>query len=103
MVHEALAGALALPDGHLQGVQGEIGAQMAGRLPADDEAAEDVEDERDVDEAGPGTDIREVGDPETVRGGRREVALDEVVGSRGGLVRLRREHLLAAHDAAQAF
>jgi hypothetical protein len=54
---EALAGALALPEGHLEGVQGEVGTQVAGRLPADDEARVDVEDERHVDEAGPGTDV----------------------------------------------
>ena len=89
MVDEALAGALALPEGHLQGVEGEVGSQVAGRLPADDEAAVDVEDEGDVDEAGPGTHVGQIGDPETVRGGRREVALDQVLGSRRGLVGLR--------------
>jgi len=45
----------------------------------------------------------QIGDPEAVRGRRREVALHEIVGTRRGLVALRGEHLLAPHHAAQAF
>src|SRR5664280_3087286 len=99
---EAVAGLLALPEGHLQGIEGEIGSQMVDRLPTDDVAAEDVEDERDVDEARPGTDIGQIGDPEAVRRNGREVALDEVIGTRGALVAEGGKHLLAVHDAAQA-
>ena len=40
-----------------------------------------VDDERDVDEAAPGRDIREVGDPELIRTGGHELAVDEVHGA----------------------
>ncbi len=35
-------------DGHLEGIDGEVTAQRGGRLPTDDGAAEDVDDEGDV-------------------------------------------------------
>jgi hypothetical protein len=93
---EALPGFPPLPEGHLQG---EVGPQVAGRLPADDQAAEEVEREGAVDEAGQDADVGQTGDPEAVGRRRREVAPDEVVRVRRGLVRLRREHALAARDA----
>jgi Transposase len=81
----------------------EVGAQVAGRLPAADEARVDVEDEGDVDEPRPGADVRQVSHPETVRGKGGEVALDEV----GRAARLRvgdgGPPLLAAHRAPEAF
>src|SRR5664280_1462004 len=83
---EALAGSLALPEGHLQGIEGEVGTQVVRRLPADDVARVDVEDERDVDEARPGTHIGQIGDPETVRCAGAEVALDQVIGPRAALM-----------------
>lgn len=69
-------------DGHLERVEGEVGAQRGGDLPPDDEAAEDVDHESDVDEARMGLHIGEVGHPEPV--GRRgaEVPIDEVSGPR---------------------
>jgi hypothetical protein len=39
------------PDGHLQGVEGEVGAQGARCLPADHVAREDVDDESHMDPA----------------------------------------------------
>jgi hypothetical protein len=51
---EALAGSGAVPDRLLEGVEGEVSAQRAGCLPADDAAGEHVGDERHVGEAGPG-------------------------------------------------
>ena len=42
-------------DGHLERVESEVTAQRGGHLPADDEAAEDVEDEGHVDEAAVGS------------------------------------------------
>lgn len=41
---------MSLPDGHLQRVQGQVGAQRPGGLPADDEAAEGVDDQGHIDE-----------------------------------------------------
>ncbi len=40
-------------DGHVEGVEDELGAQVAGHRPADDPAAEGVDDDRDVEEALP--------------------------------------------------
>jgi hypothetical protein len=89
-VDEAVKVALAPPEGHLEGIEGEVGAQMRGGLPADDEAAVGVEDERYVDEARPGAHVGEVGEPEAVRGDGREVALDEA--GRPARLRVRPQH-----------
>ena len=40
----------ALPDSHFQGVQGQVGVQARGGLPADDPPREDIGDEGDVDQ-----------------------------------------------------
>ena len=61
---DVVAGALAGPDPHLQGVEGEVGAQRLGQLPADDPAGEHVEDERRVDPAGERADVGDVSDPQ---------------------------------------
>jgi hypothetical protein len=37
-MHQAVQAAVSLPDGHLQGIQGQVGAQRPGGLPADQEA-----------------------------------------------------------------
>ena len=39
-------------DGHLEGIESEVRAKRCGHSPADDPAAEDVDDERGVVEAG---------------------------------------------------
>ena len=49
--------------GLLEGVEREIGAQRACDTPANDHPGEDVDDERDVDEAGPRRHVGEIGDP----------------------------------------
>ena len=46
--------------------------------PPDNPAREHVDHERDVDEAGPCRDVREVRHPQLIRAGRDELALDEV-------------------------
>ncbi len=66
------------PDRHLEGVEGELGAEARDDPPADDRPAEGVDDERRVHEARPGPDVGQVGDPQAVRGRRREHPLDEV-------------------------
>jgi hypothetical protein len=77
--------------GHLERVEDELGPHVRRELPADDRAAVAIEDERQVDEAVPGADVGQVGDPLLVRAGRREVALQEVARPLGrGLVRDRR-------------
>ena len=65
-------------DRQLQGVDGEVGAQAVGDLPADDHAGEYVEDERGVHPAGMGLDVGEVRHPEPVGLVRPEAALNEV-------------------------
>src|SRR5205085_8717625 len=71
-------------------------------LPTDDPAREDIDEERDVDDARPGHDVGEVRYPKLVGPIGCEVAIDQVarplslpVGDRGA-------SSLAANDAAQA-
>src|SRR5208282_5979199 len=57
--------------------------------------------EGDVDDATPGGDIGEVRYPQLIRPRRGEVPLHQVLRTLGQLVRDRRAHAPAAHDAAQ--
>lgn len=66
------------PDGVLEGIQRQIGAQRAGHSPADDAAGEQIHHEGDIDEPGPRRDVRDVGNPPLVRGPSREVTLEPV-------------------------
>ena len=65
-------------DRHLEGVEGELGVKARHHPPADDRPAEGVDDERRVDEPGPGPDVGQVGDPQSVGRRRAEDPLDEV-------------------------
>lgn len=67
-----------------------------------DIASIDVDHERHIDEASPGGDISEVGDPEPVRRRGLELSIDLVERTRRRLVADRREDLLAANDALKA-
>lgn len=62
----------------LQGVENEAGVGRAADPPADNAASEDVDDERHIDEARPGGDVREVRDPQHVRARRPELAVHAV-------------------------
>jgi hypothetical protein len=89
--------------GHLERVEDELGAHVRRELPADDRAAVAVEDEGQVDEAVPGADVGQIGDPLLVRAGRREVELQKVVGAFGcGLVWDRRPLLTPAQLANES-
>ena len=68
----------AFVQGLLQRVEDEAGMRRPLTPPADDTAGVGVDDEGHVDEARPGRDIGEVGEPEHVR--RRRV---ELTGSHG--------------------
>jgi hypothetical protein len=70
--------AAALGERHLQRVEYQRGAHVAGELPADDPAAEDVDHEREVHDPFPAAQVREVGYVELIRARRGEVALDQV-------------------------
>ena len=76
-----------LPDGHLQGVQGQVGAHWpVGGLPADDPPREDVGHESHIDPPGETAHVGggtsrlrgNAGDPQPTRSKRLEVALDQV-------------------------
>ena len=78
---DVLSGPLACPQAHVQGVQGEVGAQAGGHLPADHHAGEDVQDERGVDPARVRADVRQIGHPQLVRCCGDELPLDQIGGS----------------------
>jgi len=93
---------LAGPKTHVQGVQGQVGAQRGRDLPAHDPAAEDIEDEGAVDPAGERPHIRNVGDPQPVRAVGGGGTVDQILpGVRGGPGN-RRTRTLRARDPAQA-
>ena len=72
-------GAFTLPDGHFQGVQGQVGAHWpAGGLPADDPPRARVSHESHIDPPGEGAYIGDVGDPQLIGSKRLEVAPDQV-------------------------
>src|SRR5262245_10619409 len=80
------AGAAAVVDGLLQGIEHEVGRQRGRDTPSDDATGEDIDDERDIDEAAPGRHVGEIRDPELIWPGRRELAIDEIrrpLGRRG--------------------
>jgi hypothetical protein len=66
VMHPPVQLGLPAPDGHLQRVQRQVGAQRAGGLPADQEPAEGIDDQGHVHKAGPGRHVGEVGHPELV-------------------------------------
>ena len=78
-MHEAdKGGAPAGVNRLLQRVEHEVRAHGGRHPPAHNASCKHVDDERDVDEAAPGRDIREVGDPELIRTGGHDLAVDEV-------------------------
>src|SRR5438093_9590331 len=84
MCHDAGGVSAASGDGHPERVEHEVGFQVVAHRPADDPAAEDVLDDGEEEEALAGLDVLEIADPESVRLGAGEVAVDEV-GRRGPL------------------
>lgn len=68
----------ALGERHPERVEHERGAHVGGKLPAHHAAAPNVEHEAQVDRALPAAQIGEVRDPELVRAGCLEAALDEI-------------------------
>jgi hypothetical protein len=53
----------ATAEGHAQGVEDEVGAHVAGQLPADDPPGVDVDDEAEEHQAFPTAQVGEVRDP----------------------------------------
>jgi len=86
VMHQPLQLGLAVPDGHLQGVQGQVSAQRPRGLPAHDEAAERIDDEGHVDEPRPGRHIGQIRNPQPVGSLCGEVAIHQVGWPRGGRI-----------------
>ena len=80
----------------LQRVEHEARVRRPADPPADDAACVGVDDERDVDEAGPRRDVGEVRDPQHVRPWCPELAIDVIERTRRGFVAHRRAHTAAA-------
>jgi len=69
---------LSLADGHVEGVQDQLGAQVVGHRPAHHSPGEGVQDHRQIQPPFAGALLGDVGDPEPVGAGRLEVTLDEI-------------------------
>ncbi len=66
------------PEGHFDGFEDQLGADMIGHRPADDPAALHVEHDGQREEAHPGRHIRNVRDPKAIRRGRSKLPPDKV-------------------------
>ncbi len=85
----------------LERIEHEAGVGGSRHPPADNSSGEGVDDEGDVDEAGPSDDVGEVADPQRVRPRGLELALDLVERTRRRTVADRRFHPLAPHGPLQ--
>jgi hypothetical protein len=74
---------LAPPAGHVERVDDELGSEVIGDRPADDEAAPRVDHHRAVDASVAGWVLGDVGDPQPVRSGGLELADDQIIGRDG--------------------
>ena len=63
---------------HVQGIQHKLCVQGRRHGPADDAAAERVERDGQIQEAGPRGNVRDIGHPQHVRALGREVAVDQI-------------------------
>jgi len=95
-------GRVALGDGHVQGVQDQLGAEMVGHRPADDPAGERVEDDSEVQPALTGALLGDVSDPQAVGSWWSELALDQIRGRCRGRVAASEPVPSAAVDADDA-
>lgn len=89
----------ALVDGHLQGVERQIGLETVTGVPAHDPPREDVHDERRVHPPLQGAHIGDIRDPQAVRSAGLETALHEVGGA---LLAGRRDRGAGLPSAARA-
>src|SRR5690606_12225363 len=90
---------VAVPQRDPQRGEDKVGAFVAGGVPADDALGEDIDDEGDVDEPGPGPAVGEVCDPAGVGCRCGEVTVDQVLGTMSVLGRDGGAHPLAASHA----
>jgi hypothetical protein len=98
----------AAAQGHVQGVQHQLRAQVCGHGPTDHAPAPGVQHDRQEEEAGRGRDVGNVGHPEAIGAGRVKLPLDEIRRGRRGRVaacgdeRPAPAHALQAGGAHQA-
>ena len=52
-----------LAEGHVEGIENQLGSQMVGHRPANHPAAPDIQDDREIKEARHGRNVGDVGDP----------------------------------------
>ena len=86
----------------LQGVENEVGVRRPACSPADDPARIGVDDEGDIDEAGPGRDVGKIRHPQCIRPPGRELPVHEILRTLGRRIADGRTHRLAPHHASQA-
>jgi hypothetical protein len=82
VVHQLSGGDLAAPEGHLDRIDDQLGAQVLAHRPADHHAAVGVDDHRQVQPAGPGAHVGDVGDPQRVRAAGDKATIDQIGGRR---------------------
>ncbi len=86
---------------HLEGGENQAGAQVAGHGPAHDTAAEGIQDDGQVEEAGPGWQVGDVGHPQPVGGLGRELPVDQIGGRPVAVPALRGARSLAPAHPGQ--
>ena len=67
-----------LPERHLKGIEHELRVQGGRHRPADNPTAERIEHNRQVEEAGPGRNVRDISHPQQIGPIRSEVTVDEI-------------------------
>jgi hypothetical protein len=85
-----------------ESVQDKVGMRRSAGPPADDPPRVGVDDEGDIDEAGPGRDIGKIGQPQTVRRGSVELSVPMIQRTGGPLVVDRRAQRLASDRSPKA-
>jgi len=93
--------AAALPQRHPQRDHHQVGRLGRRGVPGHDPLGIDIDDKRDIDEAGPSPHVGEVGDPDTVGRGRGEVTVEQVAGPDPVLGRDRGPDALVTPDPAE--
>src|SRR5216684_6573967 len=102
MVDQACTGPLRR-DGHPQGCQRQVGAQVIAHCPADDLSAVEVQDRGQIKPALIGLDISNICEPDPVRRSGGEVAVEQVRGDREVVPAIGRPHPPGpCHDGANA-
>ena len=96
------AGWAALVKRQVERLEDQFSAQMGRHRPADDPAAEDIHHHRQVEKAGPGRDVSDIRDPQSIGTLGDEVTLHQIGCRTGAAVADRGANPLAPADADQA-